>query len=144
MHGPLNFHTAADNATDRRLRWLLVGLAICCCGTLARLATLEVLHGDGLRAEASRPATRTVVAPAMRGRILARDGTVLAYDQPLAVLAVQYRMFEEPADPHWLRAKREQAFPPANAAGRNASLKKQGGYSPSERKCSTSWPAFAD
>ena len=36
------------------------------------------------------------------GRILARDGTVLAYDQPLVDLAVNYRWLQEPADPNWL------------------------------------------
>ena len=39
----------------------------------------------------------------MRGRILAHDGTVLAYDEALMSLAVQYRWIQEPADPRWLR-----------------------------------------
>jgi penicillin-binding protein 2 len=39
----------------------------------------------------------------MRGRILARDGTVLAYDQPQVDLAMNYRWVEEPANPRWLR-----------------------------------------
>jgi penicillin-binding protein 2 len=43
------------------------------------------------------------VLPAVRGRILAADGTVLACDEPLASLAVRYRWFEEPPAADWLR-----------------------------------------
>ena len=51
----------------------------------------------------------------MRGRILARDGTVLAYDQPLAALAVQYRYLEEPPNSRWLRLQaRRGCLPPSD------------------------------
>jgi penicillin-binding protein 2 len=39
----------------------------------------------------------------MRGRILARDGTTLVEDRPIASVAVQYRYLQEPPDPIWLR-----------------------------------------
>ena len=51
---------------------------------------------------AAEPVVRKHTVPAMRGRILARDGTVLAYDQPLVNLALNYRWLEEPADTRWL------------------------------------------
>ncbi len=95
--------TGAD-VSRGRLHWLLVGFVVACCGVMGRLAALDLIDGDELRAEASRPAARTVIVPALRGRILARDGSVLAFDQPLAKLAVQYRMLQDPLDAHWLRA----------------------------------------
>ena len=55
------------------------------------------------RAEAARPVERTRTIVAERGRILARDGTVLACDRPVLSLAMQYRWLEEPPDPAWLR-----------------------------------------
>ena len=55
------------------------------------------------RAEAARPVERTRTILAERGRILARDGTVLACDRPVLSLAMQYRWLEEPPDPVWLR-----------------------------------------
>ncbi len=71
----------------------------------ARLVALELHDGAAYRAEAARPATRRRALPAIRGRILASDGTVLARDEPLAGLAVQYRYLEEPPDPAWLRSR---------------------------------------
>ena len=58
--------------------------------------------GSRDRAEAARPTQQRHVLPAMRGRILARDGTVLACDEPLTSLALDYRWLEDPPDPNWL------------------------------------------
>ena len=86
-----------------RLRWLLAGFIVAGTGIFARLVALEVGGGDEYRAEATRPVVRTRVLPAIRGRILARDGTVLVEDRPIASIALQYRYLEDPPDPHWLR-----------------------------------------
>ena len=51
-----------------------------------------------------RPVERETVLPASRGRILARDGTVLAYDRTIQAVAVHYRWLQDPPDEHWLRA----------------------------------------
>ena len=42
--------------------------------------------------------------PAARGRILARDGTVLACDRTIHAVAVEYRWLQEPPDARWLRS----------------------------------------
>jgi penicillin-binding protein 2 len=89
---------------NQRLRMLLAGFTVACVGVFARLVALEVSGGDDIRTEATRPLLHSRVLPAVRGRILARDGTVLVEDRPLAAVAIQYRYLEEPPDPHWLRA----------------------------------------
>jgi penicillin-binding protein 2 len=78
---------------------------------LARLMALEWTYGDGYRAEAARPLQRKLRLSAPRGRILARDGTVLAHDQPRMALAVQYRYLEQPADSRWLRNMARSRLP---------------------------------
>ena len=88
----------------RRLRWLLAGFIVACAGIFARLVALDLVHGEEYRGETARPTVKSRTIPAARGRILARDGTVLAADRPLISLAVAYRYLQEPPDPHWLRA----------------------------------------
>ncbi|HEY2759197.1 MAG TPA: penicillin-binding transpeptidase domain-containing protein, partial [Pirellulales bacterium] len=85
-----------------RLRWLLAVFIVFLLTVYARLIALEVRDGPEYRAMASEPIVRKQTVPGMRGQILARDGTVLAYDQPLVDLTVNYRWLEEPADPRWL------------------------------------------
>lgn len=81
-----------------------MGLFLVCLAVIAaRLVSLDINYGPAYRALAERPLEQTVVLPAVRGRILAADGTVLACDEPLASLAVRYRWLEEPANPDWLR-----------------------------------------
>lgn len=87
-----------------RFRWLVAGFVVACVAIVARLFAMEIGQGASIRVEATRPTTRNRVIPAMRGRILARDGTVLVTDEPLLSVAVRYRYIEEPPDPHWLRA----------------------------------------
>jgi penicillin-binding protein 2 len=87
-----------------RLRWLLAGFIVLCAGICGRLAALEWRYGAEYRAEAVRPVERQRVIVAQRGRILGRDGTVLACDRPVLSLAMQYRWLEEPPDPAWLRS----------------------------------------
>jgi penicillin-binding protein 2 len=99
-------HREIDVATvdpRARLRRLGIGFALLSAIVAARVVSLEVVYGDAYRAEAERPIEREIALPAVRGRILAADGTVLAYDEPTVSLAVQYRWFEEPADRDWLR-----------------------------------------
>ena len=78
-----------------------------------RLIALEVRDGSDYRAVAAEPIIRRQHPPAMRGRILAHDGTVLAYDEALMSLAVQYRWLQEPADPRWLRQLARSRLPAA-------------------------------
>jgi penicillin-binding protein 2 len=68
-----------------------------------RVVTLEIWYGDEYREIASRPIERVVPLAAARGRILARDGTVLACDREVAALAMHYRYLEQPPNRAWLR-----------------------------------------
>jgi penicillin-binding protein 2 len=78
-----------------------------------RAVQLEVTQGSAFRAEASRPLRAQTSLPAVRGRILARDGTVLACDQELPALAVHYRYLQQPPDPSWLWATARSRLSPA-------------------------------
>lgn len=67
-------------------------LALVCLGVFAalfaRLWYLQVLNADAYRVVAARNATRTLVIPAPRGRILDRNGNVLVDNTPTKVVAV--------------------------------------------------------
>ncbi|MBN2580149.1 MAG: hypothetical protein JXB10_14265 [Pirellulales bacterium] len=78
--------------------FLAVVLAI-----FARAVQLEVSYGAAYRNKASQPLEKEISVPGRRGRILARDGTVLAADRKILSLAVDYRWLEEPPDPQWLK-----------------------------------------
>ena len=61
-----------------RLRLTLLVFVLLIGAVFARVIALEVSYGAAFRAEADKPLERTRVEPAVRGRILAADGTVLA------------------------------------------------------------------
>src|SRR5258707_915751 len=96
----------------RRLRWQLAEFIVACAGVFARLVALDLIHGEEYRAEAARPTVKNRTIQAARGRILARDGTVLAADRPLISLALAYRYLQEPPDPNWLRAMARSRLAP--------------------------------
>jgi penicillin-binding protein 2 len=87
----------------RRLRWILGFYAAALAVVLLRAVQLELADGENFRDLAARPSERTVVVAAPRGRILARDGTVLATDRKAQALAVHYRYLQSPPDSRWLR-----------------------------------------
>jgi penicillin-binding protein 2 len=91
------------SAFESRLRWLLVAFFAFALTVLGRLVALEVQAGNEYRAAGAAPIVRRQHIAANRGRILARDGTVLAADEPVVSLAVHYRWLEEPTNPRWLR-----------------------------------------
>ncbi|MHC4402312.1 MAG: penicillin-binding transpeptidase domain-containing protein [Planctomycetota bacterium] len=95
----------APNVVDslRRARLCLALFAALLLLVLGRVVQLEIGHGAAFRAEAARPLVRRESIPGVRGRILARDGTVLACDKQVLAVAVHYRWLEEPADASWLR-----------------------------------------
>ena len=98
-------NSAAPSVIDprRRLRICLAGFAVALLAVFGRTAQLEVTQGAGFRAEALRPIAKETVLPAARGRILARDGSVLACDETIRAVAVEYRWLQEPPDQRWLR-----------------------------------------
>ena len=87
----------------RRLRICAAGFAAALLVIFGRAAQLEVTQGAGFRAEALRPIAKETVLPAARGRILARDGSVLACDETIRAVAVEYRWLQDPPDERWLR-----------------------------------------
>jgi penicillin-binding protein 2 len=89
--------------SERRLSWGVAIFTMLVVVVFARVASLEFSYGAAYRAEADKPLEREIPTRAMRGRILAADGTVLAHDEPVLALTVQYRFLEEPANPRWLR-----------------------------------------
>jgi penicillin-binding protein 2 len=88
----------------RRLRICLLGFVVGLLIVSGRIVQLEVTQGEGFRAEALRPVDKKSVLPAPRGRILARDGTILACDRTIQSVAVHYRWLEEPPNAQWLSA----------------------------------------
>ena len=98
-----------------RMRLLMMGYAALVAVVFARVITLEVTHGAAYRELASRPLLRVRSLPGPRGRILARDGTVLAQDMPVVALAVHYRYLEQPANDRWLRSTARRQLAPAES-----------------------------
>lgn len=88
--------------TRGRLRWVMAGFCLAALAILARAAQLEIIDGENFRRRAAEPIERTVAIPPARGRIVARDGTVLAEDRVARAVAVQFRYLENPPDVAWL------------------------------------------
>ncbi len=102
------FHAAERPQTSvvdprRRLRICLAGFVVLLLLVFGRTVQLELTQGAGFRAEALRPVEKETVLPAARGRILARDGTLLAYDRVIEAVTVHYRWLQDPPDERWLR-----------------------------------------
>lgn len=98
---------SADDAAviDSRARLSLwpVAVAILLALVWLRMAWLERRDGAAYRELADQPLEHRELLPAPRGRILTRDGTVLAQDEQRLALAVSYRWLEEPPQEAWLR-----------------------------------------
>ena len=92
----------APENTRGRLRWVFAGFCLAALIILARAAQLEITDGENFRRRADEPIERTVAIPPVRGRILARDGTVLAEDRMARAVAVQFRYLENPPNAAWL------------------------------------------
>ncbi len=94
-----------------RLRWALAAIAACAAIIFARVVALECFYGASYRREAAQPIRRVERTAGPRGRILARDGAVLAYDRQIAALAVHYRYLEQPPNPRWLEQLARRRVP---------------------------------
>jgi penicillin-binding protein 2 len=96
---------APPDVSDPRHRMRLVAIvfAVLMAAVFARGVQTEWSEGPEYREQALKPLRRELAVPGVRGRILARDGTVLARDQQVLALAVHYRYLEEPPDQGWLR-----------------------------------------
>jgi penicillin-binding protein 2 len=106
--------TAAPAVVDprRRLRCCLAAFVVLLAAVWCRAVQLEVGQGATFRAEALRPERREKTLPAARGKILARDGTLLACDREVDAVAVEYRYLEEPPRQTWLEQLARKGLPP--------------------------------
>src|SRR5690606_24660685 len=70
--------------------WGLV-LAVLVLGSLlvGRLTDLQLVRHEELAAAAAEVSTREIATPALRGRVLAADGTPLAANAPMTVVTVE-------------------------------------------------------
>lgn len=94
-----------DPATDPRRRLQLLGMGML-IGVM--LIGVRVWHVQAVVAREflipwEKMSTVEVAIPARNGRILTRDGAVLARDETRYDIAVDYRWLEQPFDPVWLR-----------------------------------------
>ena len=95
----------------RRLRWCLGAFVLLLTTVWCRAVQLEITQGALFREDALRPNLREKSLPAARGKILARDGTVLACDREVPAVAVEYRFLEEPPRPAWLEQLARKRLP---------------------------------
>ncbi len=94
-----------------RSRLLLAVFALALLVVGLRLVQLEASLGEDYRRAALIPVETRENLPAARGRILARDGTVLAFDKPTAALTMHYRYLQLPPDESWLRRQARMKLP---------------------------------
>lgn len=95
----------------RRIRLCLGLFWLALLVVFGRLVQLEITQGAAWRKEAAQPLTRRVSVPSVRGRLLSRDGVVLAADRKVLALALHYRYLQQPSDPAWLRAQARSRLP---------------------------------
>jgi penicillin-binding protein 2 len=104
-HDFVNEHSDSSvvESTRHRLRWLVALFGLASLLVLGRAIQLEVRDGTAFREIASQPVRQKHLVAAPRGRILARDGTVLAADRSVRAVALEYRYLQDPPDAKWLR-----------------------------------------
>jgi penicillin-binding protein 2 len=78
------------------MRWLLALFLASSSLIFGRCLQLEFAGGDRARQQMLAPLTQVKSVPAQRGRILARDGTVLAHDAKVDTLMIHYEHLDAP------------------------------------------------
>jgi cell division protein FtsI/penicillin-binding protein 2 len=104
----------------RRLRRLMLGCWLCLFAVVVRGVYLEMAHGPAYRAEVRKLLEREHALPAARGQIVSHDGTVLAVDNELAALALNYRYLQARPDAAWLANQARQRLPKSQRRDRTA------------------------
>ncbi|MCK0111530.1 penicillin-binding protein 2 [Ornithinimicrobium sp. F0845] len=90
---------AARRHRSVRPLWGLLAVALLLGTVLAgRLFDLQVVNHEQLAVQAADVSTRVVTEPALRGRILAADGTLLVANAPTTVVTVDPRVLLESDD----------------------------------------------
>ena len=86
-----------------RLVWLFVAMTLPLLVVAGRLIHLQGFVAEGFAVETRHEIESVEAMPARNGRILASDGTVLAFDDERHQLLVHFRWLEEPPNENWLR-----------------------------------------
>lgn len=86
-----------------RLMWLFVAMTLPLLVVAGRLIHIQGFVAEGFAVETRHEIESIEAMPARNGRILASDGTVLAFDDERHQLLVHYRWLEEPPNEVWLR-----------------------------------------
>ncbi len=143
-HAILDEQAAPPVAVSRdRVRWLLVAFAVALGAILLRAVQLEVSDGANFRRLAARPIEHEVTLAPQRGRIFARDGSVLAAEGRATALAMQYRYLQQPPEADWLRRARGHDCPPPSGAIRRVSPRARSRLAPKWHRCMAVWQGFA-
>lgn len=106
------------SASHLRLGMLSGLLLLIVMGIAARVVYVQAAIAEQFLAPWQATKTIEIDIPARSGRILTRDGVVLAYDETQYDIAMDYRWLESPFDPVWLR---EQIYARLNAEQRQDS-----------------------
>ncbi len=86
-----------------RLTWLFAVMALPLLVVAGRLVQLQWFLADGFAVDERRESVSFEPIPSRHGRIIAADGTVLAFDEERFQVLVHYRWLEEPPNERWLR-----------------------------------------
>ncbi len=84
----------------RRLLIFLGVIGTIFVAVVARLGYLQLVRGDELRFQAAKTLETEDMLPAMRGRIMDRNGEILALDKPCFDFCLDYRFIV--SDPAWV------------------------------------------
>jgi penicillin-binding protein 2 len=105
-----------------RLAWLLAAFVLTLAAIFSRAAWIEVVDGAEYRRLAAQPLERRVRIAPVRGRILARDGSLLAHNRTAIAIQIHYRTLEQPPNAAWLN---QQARSRLSAKARRDSVRVQ-------------------
>ena len=75
-----------------RLKVFIVAVILMFVGVVVRLGYLQIVKGDDYRLQYEKMLRNIKSLPALRGRILDRNGYILAYDEPCYSLYLDYRL----------------------------------------------------
>lgn len=92
--------TGGTSAAQRRLAIYLVLTFVAAIVLVGRLAQLQLVDARASRAAADAMTTRAVVVPAVRGRILAADGSVLVGNGSTTTLTITPDQLRRPENAH--------------------------------------------
>lgn len=93
---------------ERRLKIFLFILCLASGALALRAAQLQWWQRQYWQGEASKMMRRSELIETMRGKILDRNGVVLAEDQPCIDACVDYRAITDEPDPAWIQSHARQ------------------------------------